>query len=101
MEEENTQVTPCFTSEGVNFMHIRISNLYSASPPPSPLLGLSLFSQACFSVVWARKPLWTINWHHWRGSCEGSLAEEEGVPNAVSLPSLTRVLYTELAQGPD
>jgi hypothetical protein len=32
MEEENVSVTPCFTSEGINFMHIRISNLYSASP---------------------------------------------------------------------
>jgi AP-1 complex subunit mu len=31
MEEENVQVTPCFTSEGINFMHIRISNLYSES----------------------------------------------------------------------
>lgn len=31
MEEDNVQVTPCFTSEGINFMHIRISNLYSQS----------------------------------------------------------------------
>jgi hypothetical protein len=31
MEEENVQVTPCFTSDGINFMHIRISNLYSQS----------------------------------------------------------------------
>ncbi|CDZ98374.1 clathrin assembly protein ap47 [Phaffia rhodozyma] len=28
MEEEGVQVTPCFTSDGINFMHIRISNLY-------------------------------------------------------------------------
>ncbi|QRV84468.1 Adaptor complexes medium subunit family [Ceratobasidium sp. AG-Ba] len=28
LEEEGQQVTPCFTSQGVNFMHIRHSNLY-------------------------------------------------------------------------
>jgi len=28
MEEEGQQVTPCFTNQGVNFMHIRHSNLY-------------------------------------------------------------------------
>lgn len=33
MEEENVPVTPCFTSEGINYMHIRISNLYSQCSP--------------------------------------------------------------------
>ncbi|KAF7792192.1 hypothetical protein EIP86_003224 [Pleurotus ostreatoroseus] len=28
LEEDNQQVTPCFTREGVNYMHIRHSNLY-------------------------------------------------------------------------
>lgn len=28
LEEEGQQVTPCFSSQGVNFMHIRHSNLY-------------------------------------------------------------------------
>lgn len=28
MEEEGQQVTPCFTSAGINYMHIRHSNLY-------------------------------------------------------------------------
>jgi hypothetical protein len=28
MEEENVQVTPCFTDEGINYMHIRHNNLY-------------------------------------------------------------------------
>lgn len=30
LEEEGQQVTPCFSREGVNYMHIRHSNLYSA-----------------------------------------------------------------------
>ena len=30
LEEDNQQVTPCFTREGVNYMHIRHSNLYRA-----------------------------------------------------------------------
>lgn len=28
MEEEDQQVMPCFTSQGINYMHIRHSNLY-------------------------------------------------------------------------
>ena len=28
LEEEGQQVTPCFSREGVNYMHIRHSNLY-------------------------------------------------------------------------
>ncbi|KAJ7698991.1 AP-1 complex subunit MU-1 [Mycena rosella] len=28
MEEEGEQVTPCFSSQGINYMHIRHSNLY-------------------------------------------------------------------------
>ncbi|KAJ3864565.1 clathrin adaptor mu subunit [Lentinula novae-zelandiae] len=39
IEEEGQQVTPCFSREGVNYMHIRHSNLYhnhlSASTQPS------------------------------------------------------------------
>lgn len=27
-EEEGQQVTPCFSSQGINYMHIRHSNLY-------------------------------------------------------------------------
>ena len=30
IEEEGQQVTPCFTSQGINYMHIRHSNLYRA-----------------------------------------------------------------------
>ena len=29
IEEDGQQVTPCFSSQGVNYMHIRHSNLYS------------------------------------------------------------------------
>ena len=28
LEEEGQQITPCFSKEGVNYMHIRHSNLY-------------------------------------------------------------------------
>lgn len=28
LEEENQQVPPCITSQGINYMHIRHSNLY-------------------------------------------------------------------------
>ena len=28
IEEEGQQVTPCFTSQGINYIHIRHSNLY-------------------------------------------------------------------------
>ena len=31
LEEEGQQVTPCFSREGVNYMHIRHSNLYRKS----------------------------------------------------------------------
>jgi AP-1 complex subunit mu len=31
IEEEGQQVTPCFSSQGINYMHIRHSNLYRAS----------------------------------------------------------------------
>ena len=30
-EEEGTTVTPCFSSQGINYMHIRHSNLYRKS----------------------------------------------------------------------
>ena len=30
MEDEGQQVTPCFTSEGINYIHSRHSNLYRA-----------------------------------------------------------------------
>ena len=30
LEEEGQQVAPCFSREGVNYMHIRHSNLYRA-----------------------------------------------------------------------
>jgi AP-1 complex subunit mu len=32
IEEEGQQVTPCFSSQGINYMHIRHSNLYRTSP---------------------------------------------------------------------
>ena len=38
LEEEGQQVTPCFTREGVNYMHIRHSNLYCESSSPSMLI---------------------------------------------------------------
>src|SRR5258708_27864344 len=28
LEEQDKQVTPCFTDQGINYMHIRHSNLY-------------------------------------------------------------------------
>ena len=28
MEEEGQQLTPCFSNQGINYMHIRHSNLY-------------------------------------------------------------------------
>lgn len=28
IEEEGQQITPCFSSQGINYMHIRHSNLY-------------------------------------------------------------------------
>jgi len=31
MEEENQQVTPCFSDDGINYMHIRHNNLYCES----------------------------------------------------------------------
>ena len=31
LEEDGAQVTPCFTREGVNYLHIRHSNLYRKS----------------------------------------------------------------------
>jgi hypothetical protein len=31
IEEEGQQVTPCFSSQGINYMHIRHSNLYCGS----------------------------------------------------------------------
>lgn len=31
MEEEGQQPTPCFSSQGINYMYIRYSNLYCAS----------------------------------------------------------------------
>jgi len=31
LEEQDKQVTPCFTDQGINYMHIRHSNLYCRS----------------------------------------------------------------------
>lgn len=39
MEEEGQTIVPCFTIEGITFMHIRFANLYSTSitaPQSSP-----------------------------------------------------------------
>lgn len=38
MEEESQQVAPCFSNQGVNYMHIRHSNLYCEQfvPPSMP-----------------------------------------------------------------
>lgn len=30
IEEDGQQVTPCFSNQGINYMHIRHSNLYRA-----------------------------------------------------------------------
>ncbi len=35
IEEEGQQVTPCFSSQGINYMHIRHSNLYRTCPFPA------------------------------------------------------------------
>ena len=40
MEEEGQQLSPCFSNQGVNYMHIRHSNLYCEpfpSPPTAPI----------------------------------------------------------------
>jgi AP-1 complex subunit mu len=39
IEEEGQQLTPCFTREGVNYIHIRHSNLYRAPTFPRPAHG--------------------------------------------------------------
>jgi AP-1 complex subunit mu len=36
MEEESQQITPCFSNQGVNYMHIRHSNLYCEKSPLHP-----------------------------------------------------------------
>ena len=35
IEEEGQQVTPCFSSQGINYMHIRHSNLYRTCSLPA------------------------------------------------------------------
>jgi AP-1 complex subunit mu len=50
IEEEGQQVTPCFSNQGVNYMHIRHSNLYRTSMTPLSALVLSFTS---FSIVLA------------------------------------------------
>ena len=45
IEEEGQQVTPCFSSQGINYMHIRHSNLYRPS----------VFVLFCVRVVTARQ----------------------------------------------
>lgn len=47
IEEEGHQVTPCFSSQGINYMHIRHSNLYRA-----------LLAQAC--VLKLIRPRWFL-----------------------------------------
>lgn len=37
LEEEGTFVTPCFSSEGINYLHIRHNNLYRTFCFPVPL----------------------------------------------------------------
>lgn len=39
-EEEGQQVTPCFSSQGINYMHIRHSNLYSMYYTTSTIYNL-------------------------------------------------------------
>lgn len=51
LEEEGQQVTPCFTREGVNYMHIRHSNLYRAYRSSLPSSVCSLFG--CHTSVLA------------------------------------------------
>lgn len=43
IEEEGQQVTPCFSSQGVNYMHIRHSNLYREHLCPVTLTRWCLF----------------------------------------------------------
>lgn len=41
MEEEGQQIAPCFSNQGINYMHIRHSNLYCEpflSPPVPHIL---------------------------------------------------------------
>lgn len=44
IEEEGQQVTPCFSNQGVNYMHIRHSNLYRSS---CPFTSSDLWFTAC------------------------------------------------------
>lgn len=34
LEEEGQQITPCFTNQGINYLHIRHSNLYRTKGIP-------------------------------------------------------------------
>lgn len=44
IEEDGQQVTPCISSQGIHYMHIRHSNLYSKSDRPHSYLRLRLSS---------------------------------------------------------
>lgn len=48
LEEEGQQVAPCFSREGVNYMHIRHSNLYRESCIPACTAVLLGGTAICF-----------------------------------------------------
>lgn len=54
IEEEGQQVTPCFTREGINYMHIRHSNLYRALLSVS-LPSTTLTHRAALVIALSRK----------------------------------------------
>lgn len=52
-EEEGQQVTPCFTVQGINYMHIRHSNLYRRSDLFTPRMRSRLISVLFMTEVLA------------------------------------------------
>ena len=49
IEEDGQQLTPCFSSQGINYMHIRHSNLYRPSLFLSFCLHVVIVSQSSHS----------------------------------------------------
>ena len=47
IEEDGHQVTPCFSNQGVNYMHIRHSNLYCALLASLALLMITEYTSSC------------------------------------------------------
>lgn len=65
LEEEGQQVIPCFSSQGINYMHIRHSNLYRECPGWIRLLLLffDVCARGCILHLGARVQAgWNRDW---------------------------------------